>query len=79
MGKRMRFAATLAAVAMVTGAVSLGVASAGAQAGPIRVDQRWADLRFRILDFDHDGTREMGDRHAARGPLVDPPRPITSE
>jgi hypothetical protein len=73
MGKRVRLAAASALTAVVvTGGVSLGTASAGAQGEPIRVDQRFEDVRVARLDFDHDGTIEMGDRVAVRGPLVDP-------
>jgi hypothetical protein len=54
------------------GSSAAWITSAGAQGEPIRVDQRFGDLRFERLDYDHDGTNEMGDRVAVRGPLADP-------
>jgi len=67
-GMRKRFGAVSGLMLVaVTGPVLLGIASAGAQAEPIRVDQRWDDFRVARLDFDHDGTIEMGDRVAVRG------------
>jgi hypothetical protein len=50
-GMRMRFGAVCGLMlAAVTGRVLLGITSAGAQGEPIRVDQRFGDLRFERLD-----------------------------
>lgn len=69
----MRFGAVCGLMLVaVTGRVLLGITSAGAQGEPIRVDQRFGDLRVTRLDFDHDGRSEMGDRIAVRGLLVGP-------
>jgi hypothetical protein len=59
-------------VGAVTSGLLLGTAPVGAQGEPIRVDQKFGDVRVARLDFDHDGRIEMGDRIAVRGPLVDP-------
>lgn len=64
-------ACTLVLGAM-TGGLLVGITSVGAQEQPIRVDQRFRDVRVARLDFDHDGIIEMGDRVAVAGPLVDP-------
>jgi hypothetical protein len=73
MRMRMRLGAVCGLMLVaVTGRVLLGITSAGAQGEPIRVDQRFGDPHFERFDFDHDGTSEMGDRIAVRGPLVDP-------
>lgn len=72
MWKHLRFGAVCALVlGMATGGAVLGTARVGAQE-PIRVDQRFGELRVARLDFDHDGRSEIGDRIAVRGPLVDP-------
>jgi hypothetical protein len=73
MWKRLRLVtACLLTVGAVTSEVLLGTAPVGAQGEPIRLDQRFGDVRVTRLDFDHDGRIEMGDRIAVRGRLVDP-------
>lgn len=71
MGKHPRFvAANVLALGVVTGAVSLGAFSAGAQEEPIRVDLTFDRMVF--LDFDGDGRIDTGDRATGRPQLVDP-------
>jgi len=71
MSRRPQFIGAAVAAIVVTGGVSLGVVSAGAQAGPIRVEVRASDTRLASLDFDGDGRIDMGDRVTGRAPVVD--------
>ena len=60
------------ALASVSVGVMLGVPPVEAQTGPIEVELRTADATDALLDGDHDGRIDMGDRVMVRGPLTDP-------